>query len=242
MTRLYLIRHGQAGTRDNYDALSDLGRQQARLLGEYFVSQNLVFTKAISGGNARQNQTAEQVVAAYRHAGQNFPPLTTDEGWKEFDLDHIYHELAPRLSADDAEFKKDFDALREEVRANRGNPEANIHRRWTPTDGKVVQAWIHDRYKYSGESWSQFRKRISDRRAAITDGEPRANIAIFTSATPTAIWAGMALDLDEKHIFGLAGVLQNASFSVLRQRDEHLRLFSFNEVPHLATPDLRSHR
>jgi len=41
---------------------------------------------------------------------------------------------------------------------------------------------------------------------------------------------------------GLAGVLQNASFSILRLQGTDLRLFSFNEAPHLTTPDLRSHR
>lgn len=242
MTRIYLVRHGQAGTRDHYDALSDLGRRQSRLLGEYFVAQKTIFTSAISGGNSRQQQTAEEVRAAYSQAGLDFPALTTDEAWKEFDLDHIYRELAPRLCADDAQFRRDFEVMREQVRASRGKPEAEIHRRWMPTDGKVVEAWVRKRYAYSGESWASFRERIAGRRVAIQDGQARANIAVFTSATPTAIWVGMALDLDEKHIFALAGVLQNASFSVLRQSALDLRLFSFNEVPHLPSPELRSHR
>ena len=242
MTRLYLIRHGQAGTRDNYDALSALGRQQSRLLGEYFAAQKIDFTHAICGGNARQQQTAEEVRAAYQQAGLNFPALTIDEGWKEFDLDDIYHELAPRLSADDPDFQKEFEALRQEVRASRGSPAAEIHRRWTPTDGKVVEAWIRQRYPYSGESWQDFRQRIAARRVAIPNGQPRANIAIFTSATPTAIWTGLALNLDETHIFNLAGVLQNASFTTLREKSGQLRLFSFNETPHLLSPELRTHR
>jgi broad specificity phosphatase PhoE len=242
MTRLYLIRHGQAGTRDNYDALSALGRQQSRLLGEYFAAQKIIFTAAISGGNARQQQTAAEVSNAYKQASLNFPELKIDEGWKEFDLDDIYKELAPRLSADDPQFQKEFEALRQEVRASRNSPEAEIHRRWTPTDGKVVEAWIRQRYPYSGESWSDFRERIANRRKSIPNGQPRANIAIFTSATPTAIWTGLALNLDEKHIFGLAGVLQNASFTTLRQKAESLRLFSFNETPHLLSPALRTHR
>jgi broad specificity phosphatase PhoE len=242
MSRLYLIRHGQAGTRDNYDALSDLGRQQSRLLGEYFVNQGLNFTSAFTGPNARQQQTAEEVSNAYKQANLNFPEITIDEGWKEFDLDHIYHELAPRLSADDPQFQKDFEALRDEVRANRGDPQAEIHRRWTPSDGKVVQAWIKQRYPYSGESWNDFRQRIANRRSQIQAGREPANIAIFTSATPTAIWAGLALNLDEAHIFSLAGVLQNSAFSVLRQRNEDLRLFSYNEVPHLPSLKMRSHR
>ena len=97
MTRIYLVRHGQAGTRDNYDALSELGRRQSRLLGEYFVAQGIDFTSAISGGNSRQQQTAEEVRAAYAQAGCEFPASPSTKDWKEFDLDHIYRELAPRL-------------------------------------------------------------------------------------------------------------------------------------------------
>jgi len=242
VTRLYLVRHGQAGTRDNYDALSELGRRQSRLLGEYFASQRIAFNSAISGGNRRQQQTAEEVRAAYATGGLKFPDLTIDEDWKEFDLDHIYRELAPRLCSDDSQFRRDFDTMREQVHASRGVHQADIHRRWTPCDLKVVEAWIRGSYSYSGESWSAFRKRIAGRRAGIQDGQPQANIVIFTSATPTAIWAGMALDLNEEHIMGLAGVLQNASFSILRLQGPDLRLFSFNEAPHLTTPDLRSHR
>jgi broad specificity phosphatase PhoE len=132
--------------------------------------------------------------------------------------------------------------MREQVRANRDDPQAEIHRRWTPSDGKVVQAWIKQRYPYSGEGWKDFRQRIANRRAQIQAGREPANIAIFTSATPTAIWAGLALNLDEAHIFSLAGVLQNSAFSVLRQRNGDLRLFSYNEVPHLPSLKMRSHR
>ena len=242
MTRLFLVRHGQAGTRDNYDALSELGREQSRRLGEYFVSQGIMFSAAISGANSRQLQTAAEVRGAYSHAGLKFPAVVTDEGWNEFDLDKIYRELSPLMCADDPQFQREFDEMREQVRASRGIHAAEIHRRWTPCDLKVMEAWIRGRYPYSGESWDDFRRRIAGRRSAIQNGSERANVVVFTSATPTAIWAGMALDLKVDYIMGLAGVLQNASFSTLRLSGEDLRLFSFNEVPHLATPQLRSHR
>ena len=32
MSRIYLVRHGQAGTRADYDTLSDVGLEQSRLL------------------------------------------------------------------------------------------------------------------------------------------------------------------------------------------------------------------
>jgi len=39
LSTVYLVRHGQAGTREAYDSLSELGQRQARLLGEHFISQ-----------------------------------------------------------------------------------------------------------------------------------------------------------------------------------------------------------
>jgi broad specificity phosphatase PhoE len=44
LSAVYLIRHGQAGLRHNYDTLSDLGHTQARLLGEYLAAQKITFT------------------------------------------------------------------------------------------------------------------------------------------------------------------------------------------------------
>ena len=55
MSVLYLVRHGQAGTREDYDSLSHLGRTQARLLGEYFKAQEISFAAAYSGSLARQS-------------------------------------------------------------------------------------------------------------------------------------------------------------------------------------------
>ena len=54
-----MVRHGQAGTREHYDSLSELGRTQARLLGEHFRAQGIHFSAAYSGALARQRATAE---------------------------------------------------------------------------------------------------------------------------------------------------------------------------------------
>jgi broad specificity phosphatase PhoE len=86
LSRVYLVRHGQAGTRKAYDALSDLGRRQARLLGEYFVSEGIRFAAAYRGELKRQAQTAEEVRAAYCEAGACFQEVAVQSGWNEFDL------------------------------------------------------------------------------------------------------------------------------------------------------------
>jgi hypothetical protein len=89
--------------------------------------------------------------------------------------------------------------------------------------------------------WSGFSDRI---RACDlgTNGSAGGNIGIFTSATPTAIWAGVGLDVLDHRVLRMAGVLYNASYTVLRVREGQVRLFSLNNIPHLTDLSLRTHR
>lgn len=242
MSNIYFVRHGQAGTRDSYDSLFALGRRQSRLLGEYFVTQKFEFTVAFVGGMARQQQTAEEVSGAYTRAGVRFPEVIHEDGWNEFDLHRVYRELAPRLCEDDAEFRSDYEAMREEVEASAGDAQAEVHRRWRPCDTKVVETWIDDRYSFGGETWEGFRERVAACRLKLGEARRDTNIVVFTSATPAAIMAGLALGITDERVRRLAGVLRNSSFTTLRQRGDELSLFAFNEVPHLTAPELRTHR
>ncbi len=229
MSRIYLVRHGQAGTRAAYDALSDVGLAQARLLGEHFAKQGVRFVNAISGGLTRQQQTA----AAVAGASPDFPPIQIEPEWNEFDLDHVYRELAPVLCEEDAEFREHFEAMRADGEADR---------RWTPADLRIVEAWIRGHYRYQGETWLDFRRRIAGRRTAMAaTGDDDRNVIVFTSATPIGIWAALSLDVEDHRAMRLAGVLYNASYTVMRLRGNQLRLHAFNAVPHLE-PALLTYR
>lgn len=237
MSFVYLIRHGQAGTRHHYDTLSPLGREQSRLLGEYLLSQGLRFETALSGGLCRQQETAHEVMGTYSRAGAPFPELVIDDGWREFDLDQVYRGIAPQLCAADVEFEREYDALLDQLRASREEAEAAVHRRWSPCDVKVVEAWIRERFQYDGESWAAFRLRVC--RAPLGDG----NVIVFTSATPAAVWAGIGLEIADERVLRIAGVLYNTSITVLRLKaGAQVRLFSFNGVPHLTRAEMRTHR
>ena len=242
MSNVYLIRHGQAGTRDEYDTLSELGRRQARLLGEHLVSQGVEFAAAYAGGLARQQQTAGEVAARYAAAGLAFPALSIDAGWDEFDFHHIYKELAPLMCADDEEFRREYEEVRAELAANAGDHGADVHRVWRASDTKVTDAWVGGRYPYSGETWEQFVARVAACRLEVRDAQPRANVAVFTSAVPTAIWTGRALGVSDTHVLRLAAVLLNTSYTVLQLREEETLLITFNAVPHLNSPELRTRR
>jgi len=251
LSTVYLVRHGQAGTRDAYDSLSELGQRQARLLGEHFISQGIRFASAYAGSLTRQQQTAEQIGAAYADAGVGFPTVRVDSGWDEFDLGRVYREIAPLLAADDPEFLREYDEMRQQVRVSQGAHGARIHRRWMPCDTKVVEAWLSGRYPYGGETWDQFRERVAacrlkmerqENEARQENDARQANILVVTSATPLAIWTGLSLEISDQRIMRLAGAVYNASYTILRLRKQQLRLFTFNAVPHLAALGLCTHR
>ena len=242
LSNVYFVRHGQAGTRDAYDSLSELGRRQARLLGEHLVSQRVEFAAAYVGALKRQQQTAAEVSAAYADAGLAFPDLDVDRGWDEFDFHHIYNELAPLLCEEDAEFRREHEEVGEQMRASAGAHDAEVHRRWRPSDTKVVEAWAGGRYPYGGETWEQFVSRVSACRLRDGGARPRENVAVFTSATPTAIWTGRALGVEDGRVRRLAAVLENTAYTVLQLRAGEMLLLTFNAVPHLNRPELRTRR
>ncbi len=238
MSRIYLFRHGQAGTRYAYDALSDVGRQQSRLLGTHLADEGIVFSAAYCGTLNRQRQTADEVRAGY----PGFPEPVSDPAWNEFDLDRVYKELAPILCAEDPEFRREFEEMKAELKA--AGDDAAAHRRWNGCDIKMVQAWISGHPSFTGESWGEFHARIAGRRATLageTQEEDGHNIAVFTSGTPIGIWAALGMDIDDNRALRLAGVIHNASITVIRLRPHQLRLHTFNTVPHLPA-ELRTYR
>lgn len=243
MSVLYLVRHGQAGTRENYDSLSDLGRRQARLLGEHFAAQGVLFESAWSGSLARQRATAEEVLGAIgERTGCAVPVIRVDPGWDEFDLAQVYVEMAPHLAAADADFRREYEEMQSAVAASQGAHDAPVHRRWNDCDKKVVRAWIEGRHEYSGESWPEFRVRALGALSRIVDAGHEGNAIVFTSATPIGVCAAHSLEIQDGRAMSLAGVLLNASVSTLRLRAPEIRLFSFNGVPHLDDASLRTFR
>ena len=242
MSRVYLVRHGQAGTRKVYDSLSNVGRRQARSLGEYFVSEGVHFQTAYSGTLARQELTAVEVKAAHVEAGVPFPEIVPDCGWNEFDLTHVYRSLAPQLCAEDPEFQREYEEMAAQARAAAERPEADVNRRWMPCDTKIVEAWIESRHSYDGESWLEFQERVVGCRARLEHAERDANILVFTSATPIGIWTALAMGVCDERALRLAGVLHNTSCTVLRLGGDEVRLHSFNTIPHLGRAELRTYR
>jgi len=226
---IYLVRHAQAGTRDNYDVLSDLGREQARLLGEHLVSQGVELEAVYSGSLNRQRLTAEIACSAYSKAGLPHPDVVTDHRWDEFNLRSIYGAISRRMCEDSPEFARDFEEMDEALRNDPHTTRGATGR----CDAAVIRAWIENRYPdYEGESWAGFRDRIKSCPADLA-GESERAVAVFTSATPVAILSAAALELTDDKFLSILGVIYNSSVTVLRSREQEMRLFSFNSTGHL---------
>jgi len=235
---LYMMRHGQAGLRHDYDTLSDIGREQARLLGQHLAAQKIRFTAAYSGALKRQRETASEVLRVIAAKGIETPELQTDEHWNEFDLDAVYQCIAPRLAADDAGFRAEHEKLRRMLEQQ----DSHVHRTWTRCDTLVVRAWVEGRYDVTGESWEEFRRRVSKPLEALSRMPAEDSVAIFSSATPIAVWMGLSLGLNGRHVLRLAGATYNTALTTMRAREGDLALFSFNGTPHLSEPSLKTFR
>jgi broad specificity phosphatase PhoE len=230
MSIIYLIRHAQAGTRENYDMLSELGEQQAKLLGEYFASQRISFSSVLAGAMQRQRHTAELVCNGLSQAGLKTPDITVDERWNEFTLKSVYEGICDRMIAESAEFASDFTEMQELLKRD---PHA-VRGAAGRCDAAVIRAWMANRYTdYEGESWQAFKMRIISRVQEIPDGGAEQTIAVFTSATPVAITTSHALELSDEKLLSILGVIANSSVTVTQKNGDELRLFSFNSTPHL---------
>jgi broad specificity phosphatase PhoE len=227
---IYLIRHAQAGSRDKYDVLSDLGREQARLLGEHLSHEGIELDAVYAGGMQRQRHTAGIACEVMAGNGVAVPEVTTDERWNEFSLISVYRAIAQRMTEEDPEFARDYREMQDAIRRDPHTTGGATGR----CDGAVVRAWMEARYEeYKGESWSAFQERIQACGLGLSNGDTNKAIAVFTSATPVAILAAAALELNHEKLLSILGVIYNSGITILRSREGGLRLFTFNSTPHL---------
>jgi len=93
-----LVRHGQAsfGKKD-YDALSERGHEQARILGRSLGVRGVVPAVVLRGELRRHRETAEGIVEGLGDSvgGADLPEVHVDAGWDEFDFQHVVTALKP---------------------------------------------------------------------------------------------------------------------------------------------------
>jgi len=225
MSFLYLVRHAQAGSRQQYDALSALGSRQAEALRDHFVRQGMRFDAAYAGSLRRQQQTAQSLLLA------DGASLITDERWNEFRLGEVYRGLAEWMCANDEAFAQDYREMQRTLAQNGYAMGGAVAR----CDRSIMRAWMAGHYPaYGGESWRAFRERVLAALSDLAAQAPGTHLLVSTSATPVAICVGQALGLGDEQVLELTGVIYNASLTTFRLRRGELKLFTFNATPAVA--------
>jgi broad specificity phosphatase PhoE len=224
MGQILLVRHAQAsfGSAD-YDRLSDLGREQAQLLGAWIACRGRRIDLAVSGRLKRHRDTAEACCAALPAALK--PPLASrpDAGFDEYDADEIVARERPDLA---------HPATLQRYLAEGDHP----GRAFYDLFGAAMRRWMqgaHDaEYR---ESWKSFGDRcMAALNRLVSDAGPSRTSIVFTSGGPIAAICQNLLELPDHRALDLNLSLANGAVTALlyqpgRVSVSYLNNFAFLE-------------
>ncbi|GGJ09165.1 histidine phosphatase family protein [Halopseudomonas pertucinogena] len=217
MSEIYFVRHGQAsfGT-GNYDQLSELGHEQAWLLGEYFREREIRFDHIITGDMVRHRETAEGICVGMGLEAQQFevyPELN------EFD----FHSV---LRAYTTQFPDQ--ALPEKPVA------ADFFRRLK----KGILLWSAGELQGElPETWASFEQRLAAFRESVMQRHSGQRVLAVSSGGAIAMLIRQLLQAPESVMVELNLQTRNTAVTHCRFNSRAMRLSSFNNVPHLDRRD-----
>ena len=220
MGQVLLVRHGQASWgADDYDALSETGWEQSRLLGRALAGRGVEPTLIVHGSMRRHRETAEAAGLADR--------ATVDPGWDEFDhlemMGAVPSPAAGRTPTR-AEFQAWFEAATD---------------RWTGGEHDTGYA----------ETFDAFGDRVTAALRRTAEAAPSGTAVVLTSGGPTAwaVATLLGADLEREGRVRLwrrlNPVCVNSGVTKVVTGRRGLTLVSFNEHTHLdPKPDLLTYR
>ncbi|MEP7364168.1 MAG: histidine phosphatase family protein [Acidobacteriota bacterium] len=239
MATLTVIRHGQASfLADNYDQLSELGRRQARLLGEYWLRSGERFDRVFTGPRERQKDTASIVGEVFQGAGQPWPEATVLEDLDEFPAEPVVRRFTPILMAQHAhirEWAEEFQSA-EDIKVKSKALDRVIQ--------EVTARWLAGEVAHEEVgTWEQFTARVHGAIGVAREATPKGGAtAVFTSGGPSAAAVQYAVGLSLKATLDLTWMTRNAAFAEFIFDGERFNLSVFNATPHLGERELLTYR
>lgn len=214
MSKIILIRHAQASLgKSNYDELSPLGIQQAKILGEYINHAGWQPDRIIAGSLIRHQQTAECILQALPQTLE----LESNPGWNEFNFTSLIQCF---------------------LRANpEQTPKVGDIRAFFSILKKSMLAWSNNELAVEGEqleSWNSFAERI--RQAILDAGADSSDkpTLIVSSGGAIAMLLKQILEVNAKTMIELNFQIRNTSFTEIRFKPHRQNLVAFNQVNHLS--------
>lgn len=229
MGAIYLLRHGQAsfGSSD-YDQLSPLGHQQARVLGQALASRGVRPDVVISGTLQRHRETARSCLTAMG-AEARWDELP---GVNEFDHEDVIRQAEPRY-ADRLVMMGELAASGDPRRAFQAFFKGAVHR------------WVRAEATGYAEPWAAFKQRCIAALDDIVSRTPhKGSTLVFTSGGTISVICAHLLGLDDEQAFTINWTLANAGITKLIAGRDGLHLLSVNEHAHVEghEPTLLSYR
>jgi broad specificity phosphatase PhoE len=230
VSKLALVRHGQAKSFQRENALTALGEAQAARLACYWLRHQVEFDEVITGTLARQLRTEEIVAEAFRAAGRTWPEACRDAAWNEYDATGVLGQDDQRLTRH-----------KEEYEAARGKPEEN--RYFQRLLEAAMLLWMEgDLASAHIEPWPAFRDRVTGAIERIMAGPAARRIAVFTSGGPVGFAVRTATKAPPRTFLDVNWRVRNLSVSEFLFDRGRLTLDSFNCIAHLEEKELWSYR
>ncbi len=215
MGAIYLIRHGQASFgKRNYDALSDTGIQQAKVLGTSLKSRIPVIDRLICGSMRRHQQTAEYCL--HSMGIEQTPEVNTD--WNEYDHQDIIRRYKPAyrshtlMMADLARTLQPRRAFQEMF-------------------ARAIDRWMSGDFDHEyAESWPDFEQRrvqaLQELRSTL--GASKTAV-VFTSGGPITAICQHLMNIPADNIFRLNWTLANCGVTKVIYSHRGTYLSTLNE-------------
>jgi len=239
MSRLFLVRHGQASFLErNYDKLSPKGEAQSRLLGEYWAGLKLHFDRVYSGPRVRQRETARIVGEAYRDAGLAWPEPAVLDTFDEFQAEMVLERSLPDLIETDSDIRGMHQAFKD----SQTRPEQ--FKTFQRIFEVVIGRWAEGGIPLDGiEPWPQFCSRVQSGLSQLqSNGSRGQQIVIFSSGGPVGVAMHRALGLSTEATLKTAWMVRNCAYSEFVFSARRFTLSSYNATPHFTDPEFITYR
>jgi len=233
VSKLTLIRHGQARSLEREDVLTPLGESQAARLAAFWLQRRTQFDEVWSGTLARHTGTEQVVSDAFRSAGQPWPQVRRDRGWNEYDAAGVLGHYVP---ADPS-----LAALAAAYEAARGGSGEN--RAFQRMLQAAMSRWQEGSLQADGvEPWPAFRNRVSAAITGIMLGPSGREVAVFTSGGPIGFAVNLAMKGASQSFLEVNWRIRNCSVTEFLFDKGRLTLDSFNGIPHIDDVALQTYR
>ncbi|MBT3257470.1 MAG: histidine phosphatase family protein [Deltaproteobacteria bacterium] len=222
MSEIYFIRHGQAsfGASD-YDRLSPIGIQQARIMADHLLSLGIVFDAIYSGRMKRQRDTAGPLCEHYSEVLKDGDLPGILPAFDEYDARALL-VARTRVSRDpDTVSAADLARLRQDKKA------------FQVYFSQTVDRWLDGHYdgQEGVEPWLSFCARVRGGVEFLKSRHGKGHrIAVFTSGGPISVIMQLALGLSHIKTLEISWQVMNASLTCVKYNPSGLSLSVFNDT------------